>query len=151
MTAPIMLTVSRRFAAPPERLFDAWLDPAAAGRFLFATPDGVMEKVAIDPSIGGGFEIVERRPAGLAKHVGRFESIVRPRRIVFLFRATMDDAGGGDDDWTRVTIALAPDGDGCVLTLTHEMDPQWAAYEHRTVAGWTMILATLAETMGDDR
>ena len=151
MTTPTVLTVTRRFAAPPERVFDAWLDPATAGQFLFATPEGVMEKVAIDPRVGGGFEIVERRPAGLADHVGRFETIDRPHRIVFLFRATMDGEGGGEDDWTRVTIEFGRDGDGCALTLTHEMDPQWAAYEHRTVEGWTMILAKLAETMGDDR
>lgn len=148
MTTPILLTVTRCFAAPLERVFDAWLDPATAGNFLFATPDGVMEKVAIDPRVGGGFEIVERRPAGRAQHVGRFEAIDRPHRIVFLFRATMD--GDGGEDWTRVTIDLARDGDGCVLTLTHEMDPQWAAYEQRTVEGWATILATLAKTIGDD-
>jgi len=42
MTDPVILTVSRDIAASPERVFDAWLDPAIARRFLFATPDGEM-------------------------------------------------------------------------------------------------------------
>lgn len=36
---------------------------------------------------------------------------------------------------------------GATLTLTHEMDPQRAAYEDRTREGWTMILNTLAPIM----
>ena len=42
MTGPVILTVARHIAAPPERVFDAWLDPAQAGRFLFATPGGAI-------------------------------------------------------------------------------------------------------------
>jgi len=34
------LTVRHTYSVPPDRVFDAWLDPAVAGRRLFATPDG---------------------------------------------------------------------------------------------------------------
>ncbi len=40
MTDPIILTVGRDIAASPERVFDAWLDPAIARRFLFANVGG---------------------------------------------------------------------------------------------------------------
>jgi hypothetical protein len=43
-----------------------------------------------------------------------------------------------------VSIAIVPTATGCALTLTHEMDPQWAAYEDQTRGGWTMILDNLA-------
>jgi hypothetical protein len=51
MTAPLVLTLTRRFAVSAERVFDAWLDPALARRFLFAAdPAGEDDwpRVAID-------------------------------------------------------------------------------------------------------
>ena len=143
MSEPILLTVTRRIAAPPERVFDAWLDPATARRFLFATPDGVMRTVAIDPRVGGRALIVERRAQGDARHRLLFEVIERPGRLVFLFAA--DPAPEGE--WTRVSIGIAAEGEGSRLTLTHDMAPQWAAYGEQTRQGWTMILEGLARTL----
>lgn len=137
----LSLTLIRHLAAPPERVFDAWLDPAQARRFLFATPDGEMTRVEIDPRVGGEAVIVERRGDIEALHRLRYEAIERPRRLVFLFAAGV--AGGPmPGEWTRVTITLAPDGAGALLTLTH--DGVWTDYEDRTRQGWTMILDNLA-------
>lgn len=140
MTAPVVLTIRRDFAASPERVFDAWLDPAQARRFLFATPDGEMRTVEIDARVGGQALIVERRAQGDAGHRLQFEVIDRPTRLVFLFAADPAEEG----EWTRVSIDIVPAATGCTLTLTHEMDPQWAAYEEQTRSGWTMILEGLA-------
>jgi uncharacterized protein YndB with AHSA1/START domain len=46
------VTVSRRFKASPERVFDAWLDPAMARLFLFATPTGQVVRADIDAMRG---------------------------------------------------------------------------------------------------
>lgn len=145
MTGPVILTVKRDFAAAPERVFDAWLDPAVARHFLFATPDGAMLTCEIDPRVGGRGLIVERRASGDAHHHLQFEAIGRPHRLVFLFRADPAEEG----QWTRVSIEIEPHGDGTRLTLTHEMDPQWAAYEDQTRKGWTTILGSLARTLGE--
>jgi uncharacterized protein YndB with AHSA1/START domain len=137
----VSLTLTRHIAAPPERVFDAWLDPAQARRFLFATPDGEMTRVEIDPRVGGEAVIVERRGGIEALHRLRYEAIERPRRLVFQFRACLaGEAEAGE--WTRVTITIAPDGAGALLTLTH--DGVWTDYEDRTRQGWTMILDNLA-------
>lgn len=140
MTAPVILTITRDFDATPEAVFDAWLDPGKAGKFLFATPDGTMQVVEIDARVGGRARIVERRATGEAQHHLLYEVIDRPQRLVFLFRADPAEEG----DWTRVSIAIAAKGSGATLTLTHEMNPAWAAYEEPTRKGWTMILASLA-------
>lgn len=135
----IQVKVSHRYEASPERVFDAWLDPQKAGKFLFATPDGQMVKAEIDPRVGGKFNFTEMRPSGEAPHVGEYLEIERPHRLVFKYSAT-----ACDEDMTVVTIAIEPlEGGGCELTLSHEMSEEWAEYEAQTVRGWTMILAGL--------
>ena len=138
---PIRLTVERRIAAPPERVFDAWLDPEAVGAWLFATPAGVMERVEIEPRVGGRFMIAERRGDALAEHFGEYVEIDRPRRLVFTF------ATDGEEAPSRVTVTLKPDGQGTCLTLVHEMDAKWADYADRTRHGWTTILEGLASEL----
>ena len=142
MTAPVEVRVEKGFRHPVERVFDAFLDPARVSQWLFHTPDGVMQRIDYDPRPGGAFAIVERRGQDLASHFGRFVAIERPSRIVFDF--WVDEA---PDQPTRVTVAFRSDGDGCVLVLTHDLAPAWAAYAARTSAGWTMILDTLERTM----
>jgi uncharacterized protein YndB with AHSA1/START domain len=139
MADPIVLTVERHIAATPERVFDAWLDAGAVGKWLFATPEGVMERAEIDPRVGGGFTIVERRGDALAEHFGEYLEIDRPRRLAFDFWTSFSD------ERTRITVEIAADGDGSLVTLTHE--GVWADYEAQTRQGWTMILNGLAHTL----
>jgi len=139
MTETVGLSIERRIAAPPETVFDAWFDPESVRHWLFATPDGVMEKVEIDARVGGGFRVEERRGADLAQHFGEYLEIDRPRRLTFDFWTNFSE------ERTRVTVTIAPDGDGALLTLRHE--GVWADYETRTQHGWTMILDGLARTL----
>jgi uncharacterized protein YndB with AHSA1/START domain len=133
------VALSRHFAASPEAVFDAWLDPQGVGHWLFATPDGVMEKVEIDPRVGGGFTIVERRGGALAEHFGEYVEIDRPRRLAFDFWTSFSD------ERTQVTVTIAPDGEGSLLTLSHQ--GVWADWEEKTRQGWTMILDGLAHAL----
>lgn len=133
------IIVERRIAASPEEVFDAWLDPDGVGRWLFATPDGAMEKVEIDPKVGGGFTIVERRGAELAEHFGEYVEIDRPRLLIFDFWTSMSA------ERTRVTVTIAPDGDGALLTLRH--DGVGADFEAKTRHGWATILEGLAKSL----
>ena len=134
----VTVRVSRRFDASAERVFDAWLDPATLGRWLYATQGGQMLRVDVDPRVGGAYAIVERRPDGDAAHYGRYLEIDRPLRLVLTL--ALDPQALGD----RITVDIEPDGDGCRLTLTHEMAPEHAPYADRTERGWTTILASLA-------
>jgi uncharacterized protein YndB with AHSA1/START domain len=135
------IRVEKTFRHPRERVFDAFVDPARVGEWLFHTPDGVMEKTDYDPVPDGKFVIFERRDETLARHFGRFVEILRPERIVFDFRT--DD----DGEWTRVTVAFEAEDDGCRVVLTHDLAAEWAAYAGRTVHGWTTILNSLEDVM----
>lgn len=129
--------VSHSYAFPPERVFDAWLDPKRAARFLFATATGEVIRCEIDPRVGGQIVVVDRRPdMGDVEHLATIVELDRPRRLAFDFAVP-----AYDPRTTRVTVEIAAAGDGCELTLTH--DGVDAEYVERTQGGWTMILAGL--------
>lgn len=137
----VPVRVTRRFTASPARIFDAWLDPKQAGKFLFATATGQMVRVAIDARVGGSFTIVDRRDGEDVTHTGTYVAIDRPRRLAFTFAVPKFSP-----ESSRVTIDIAPAGTGCELILTHE--GVLADYASRTEAGWNGILAGLAGTLG---
>ena len=76
-----IVKVERTIAASPERVFDAWLEPAKSKHFLFATEGGEIVRCEIDARVGGRFLIVDRRADGDAEHHGQFVDIDRPRRL----------------------------------------------------------------------
>jgi|HubBroStandDraft_2_1064218.scaffolds.fasta_scaffold35117_1 uncharacterized protein YndB with AHSA1/START domain len=140
-TADGKICITRRFNASIERVFDAWLDPEKAGKWLFATPTGKMVRVEIDPRVGGTFNITRRESEDI-EHVGTYLEIDRPRRLVFTFGVPKFSK-----ELTRVSIDLKPLPTGCELTLTHEgVLPEWL---EQTKEGWGMILDSLAASLGE--
>jgi uncharacterized protein YndB with AHSA1/START domain len=141
-SAPLRATVRvlRKYAADQDRVFDAWLDPTKACRFLFATPQGKMIKAEIDPRVAGRFLFVERRDGSDVEHHGQYLEIDRPHRLAFAFWLPQYSP-----EKTIVQLDFAPLDLGCVITLTHE-----GVYEDlvaRTEHGWAVILDGLAETL----
>lgn len=136
----VTVRVSRRFPWPAERVFDAFLDPGVAGKFLFATPEGDMVRTDIDPRVGGRFSFTDRRDGEEVEHTGEYLEIDRPRRLSFRFAVPKYAP-----DMTRVTIEITPHADGCELVLTHE--GVWADFAERTETGWGMILDALARVL----
>lgn len=145
VTPFIPLRITRQYAAPAERVFDAWLQADSARRWLFATPTGEMVRAEIDPRVGGQWRFVERRPDGEALHRGTYVTIDRPRRLAFNF--AVDEESEGE----RVSIDIEPTDDGCELTLVHAMSAEWADYAQKTVDGWSAILEGLARELGEQR
>lgn len=135
-------SVTHTFAQPAERVFDAWLDPATARRFLFATPTGEMIRADLDARVGGRFTFIDRRPdMGDVEHVGEYRVIDRPRRLVFTFAVPAYDPG-----YTTIEIDITPTAvGGCQVRLTQRDTPdEWV---ERSQAGWSMILETLDEAL----
>ncbi len=138
--APVV-RVERRFAASAERVFDAWLDPVMIGRFMFGAHLREEDVVSLEnePHVGGQFHYKVIRAGQLIDHTGTYREIERPRRLVFSWGVNAENG-----DSSVVTIELTPYGDGCLLTLAHRMDPQWADYAERTQQGWIKIVGDLA-------
>jgi uncharacterized protein YndB with AHSA1/START domain len=133
------VTVKHRFAASAERVYDAWIDPEKARRFLFTTATGETVRCDLDVRVGGKYAIVNRRNGEDVLHEGTYVELDRPRRIVFTLRVPKYSP---DED--RVTIDIEPLAQGCVLTLTTQTADEWADDTRR---GWAMILDVLDETL----
>ena len=130
-TAPIVeVRVSQRFDAPPERVFDAWLDPAIAGAWLFATATRRAVHVEIDARVGGSFLF---RESHRVAHVGKYLEIAPPRRLAFTLAAER-----GARDESRVSVEIVERDAGCELTLTHQNVPRGEV--SRTEGRWIGML-----------
>ena len=124
------LTLKRRFNAPPAKVFAAWTDPEKVKRWM-GPGETVTVGVETDARPGGRYAISMRTPAGEAHDVGGvFREVVPNEKLVFtwIWKSMPEQE-------TVVTVLLKPDGDGTLLTLTHE---QFAAADARDrhQGGW---------------
>jgi uncharacterized protein YndB with AHSA1/START domain len=95
--------VTGKFEVSPERLFDAWLDPRIAGRWLFATASRPMTLVRIDARVGGAFRFADRNDGEHIEHAGVYIEINRPRRLAFTLSLEHHQ-----DVITRVVAEIVP-------------------------------------------
>jgi uncharacterized protein YndB with AHSA1/START domain len=78
-----VVVIERIFAAPAERVFDAWTSPEVMRRWLHPGPDWATPEAEVDLRIGGRIRFVMRRPGGdESSPEGEFTMIDRPRRLV---------------------------------------------------------------------
>jgi uncharacterized protein YndB with AHSA1/START domain len=146
MTTPpaidtVDVTVSRSFAAPAERVFDAWLTPRLLGQWMFGEDvrEEKLLRLDLDPRVGGRFSMLVERDGERIDHVGEYLVIDRPHSLSF----TWTIAGEADQDGSRVDIVITPTPAGCELRLTHALPRAWADYADRTQHGWSTMLDAL--------
>jgi uncharacterized protein YndB with AHSA1/START domain len=140
----ISARVTRRFGASAERVFDAWLDPKTARKWLFAKAAGQIVCAEIDGRVGGWFYIVTRCDGEDVEHVGEYFEVNRPHRLGF--KLLVADYAQSFD---RVTVDIVPLAHGCELTLTNEPASNIADQVRRIEACWSDVLDRLAEAIGE--
>src|SRR5205809_6220382 len=112
------LRLTKRYRAPPERVFDAWIDPAIAGAWLFATASRPMARVEIDARVGGAFRLVDEQDGQVIEYAGQYVEISPHRRLVFTLALERRP-----HEMTRVIVEIAPLNAQSSLTLVHENVP----------------------------
>lgn len=141
MNGRVEATVVRQFEASAERVYDAWLDRATVRLWMKAALvemgfPGDLRRIEIDPRVGGGFVFSDVRDGIEVAHRGTYLALDRPHRIVFTWMVG-DDVGEAP---SRVTIRIEPSGEGCRVTLVHEMEARWADFVPQTERGWAGML-----------
>jgi len=130
------VVVRRVLPAPPELVYDEWLDPSALAEFITPAPSR-SGRIEIDSRVGGRFQIEMVDLDRTVHIVGEYLELERPSRLRFTWRS---DLGRGFD--SVVTITLDAHGDGqTMMTIEHARLPLEWAPDHE--AGWTRIAAQL--------
>ena len=133
------LTLKRRIKAPPSQVFSAWTDPKKIVHW-FGPQETVPNSVRaeLDVRAGGRFKVDFQTVDGEKHQVGGvYREVVPTSRLVFswAWHSTPERE-------SLVTITLAPDGDGTLLTLLHEQFFDQAARDGHQ-RGWTGTLDRL--------
>jgi uncharacterized protein YndB with AHSA1/START domain len=133
------LTLKRRLKATPEQVFSAWTDPEKIVRW-FGPVQTVAGSVKADMDVrpGGRYTMRFKTDDGEAHRVGGvYREIVPNSRLVFswAWQSTPERE-------SLVTVTIAADGEGSLLTLLHEQFFDEAARDgHKR--GWTGTLDKL--------
>ncbi|HWM83808.1 MAG TPA: SRPBCC domain-containing protein [Pseudolabrys sp.] len=135
------LTLKRRFAAPAEKVYAAWTQPAQLMRW-FGPDRGPVHDAQTDVRVGGRFSVSFSTEDGERHNVsGEYREVVPNERLAFTWQwITMPERQ------SYVIVTIKPDGDGCILTLHHEQFFDEAARDGHK-AGWTGTLEKLARVV----
>lgn len=139
MLAKPSLTLKRRLKAPPAKVFNAWADPEKLAQWFgpaHTVQDTVRAEMDVRP--GGRFRVRFATDEGQSHEIGgAYKEVVPDKRLVFTWAWHTTP-----ERESLVTITLAPDGDGTLLTLHHEQffDEQARDGHQR---GWTGTLEKL--------
>jgi uncharacterized protein YndB with AHSA1/START domain len=132
------LTVTRRLAAPQERVWHAFTKPEELAAWFW--PGAWNTTATVDLRVGGRYRI-SSDSAGMA-FGGEYVAVEPIDRLVQTWR------WDGDDDETLVTIRLTPDGLGTHLEIVHERfatDDDVASH----LQGWNDCLDRLPAFVAD--
>jgi len=136
------LRLERLIAAPPDRVFAHWVEPALLAKWW--GPEGYdVPDHAIDARPGGQWRTTMRSPEGKRFTVsGTYRVIEPPRRIVLTW-AWEDDQGMRGHE-TEITVNLEPAPGGTKLVLVQkEFDTKDSRDRHGQ--GWQSALNRLTQ------
>ena len=131
------LSLSRRFSAPPEKVWRAWTEPQALKRW-FGPDAGKVALAEVDVRVGGRFHVAFNTEDGDQHDVsGVYREVEPNRKLVFTWawKSTPKRV-------SLVTLTFRPSGSGTDFHLLHEQFFDIAARD-RHEFGWTGSLAKL--------
>lgn len=139
VTEELNLTVTRHLPASPARVYRAWTQAESLAAFMSNCEGMGGARAETDTRVGGGFRIVMTVEGREIPHMGTWLELVPDQRLRFTWHSPFSVEG------SEVTITLAPDGTGTLLTLTQRRFANEGARDGH-VKGWTAILNGLAAT-----
>ena len=134
MTADRAVTVRRVLPAPPDIVYDEWLDPVGMLEWMCPRPARAV-KISLEPSVGRPLRI-DIEDSGSSLYVtGTFVELDRPRRLRFTWSCS---AWADPSVQSLVTVTLEARGaDETMMIIEHEQLPPEEVDSHQH--GWGTI------------
>lgn len=133
------IDLRRVIPAPPDRVFQAWLQPEAVRRWMCPDPSVRITRLEWTPAVGDPYRIGMDVGGDIVWFEGEFLTVDPPNRMAFTWISSRTD-----EQETVVTISLRPVAGGTELRLRHEALPDpAAALDHER--GWDQILRRLED------
>jgi uncharacterized protein YndB with AHSA1/START domain len=135
---PATAVVQRVLPAPPEVVYDEWLDAEGLAEWMCPRP-ARPTKIELDPRVGGRLRIDIDDQGYRLQVTGTYLDLRRPHQLSFTWTCS---------DWPEpdhqsiVTVLLRPHGDRqTLMTIRHSLLPPGLADGHRQ--GWGRVAAQL--------
>jgi uncharacterized protein YndB with AHSA1/START domain len=133
-----IVQITRTFAASPELLCEAWLDPDLVQRWMFASPTNhIRAKTERRP--GGAFSVTEWDGGEQIEHFGTYLEITDPRRVVFTLEVPKHFEGV-----SQVMVEIAPYAAGAAMMFVQTGVDKNVTEEH-----WRQMFVTLAAVLDE--
>jgi glutathione S-transferase len=114
------LRLQRRFAAPRERVFDAWTNPNVLRDWWAAQPTMSPGEIEVDLRVGGRYRMQMVTDEGeVHTVVGEYTRVDRPSHIAYTWTWESNEDAMTGSACTTVEVDFADDGGGTLVTLTH--------------------------------
>ena len=147
MTA--VLRLSRRFAAPPERVFDAWTNPSVLREWWAAAADWEGADAEVDLRPGGRYRLAMRDTTSGAVHAvtGEYTEVVRPQRLAYTWTWEDEQPEMRGSEGSLVVVDFVAEEHGTLVLVTHSgFADERIRDMHAT--GWTACLDNLDRVLG---
>jgi uncharacterized protein YndB with AHSA1/START domain len=133
------LTLTRDYAAPPERLWRAWTDAEALKQWWGPAPGEPVALAELDVRVGGRFRICFGGADGNEHEcAGVYTEVVKPKKLAFTWTWPRTTA----ERESLVTILFNAKGGGTELLFRHErLFSEKVRDDHRR--GWSGLLEQL--------
>jgi len=137
-----VVIVRRVLPAPPDIVYDEWLDPVGMIEWMCPRPARAV-KISLEPSVGGSLRI-DIEDSGSSLYVsGSYIELDRPRRLRFTWSCS---AWADPTVQSMVTVTLEDHGTAeTMMTIEHEQlrPEEMDSHQH----GWATIAVQLEEAL----
>lgn len=133
--------VNQELKCTPEQAFDVWLKPEMVKKW-FGPGLGEVTKALMSPCQGGAFLIVQNRKGMEVEHGGVYTEFQKPGRLAFTWGMPKQT-----QETSQVIIEIQAKGEGCEVTLTHELSPAWKDYAPKVRDSWEKMLGEMRKLL----